>query len=276
MPGEKITIARWERDRCRPETDRLAVEEPLEIRVEYFFKAQRQVITLGLTLRTPGHDHDLARGLLFSEGWIERAADIVTIVEQEGAVLVSLREGVEPPGSTKRHQLRSSACGLCGREELPELPEERERPRVEVSIETLYALPEKLRLVQAAFQVSGALHAAALFTLAGEPLAIREDVGRHNALDKLVGHCLEAGRWPLAEYIVLLSGRAGYELLQKCAAANTTVVAALGAPSTMAVDLARRQEITLIGFLREGRCNVYTHSGRVLAASPDSAIVESS
>jgi FdhD protein len=268
MPEKQVPVARWEGGRAHAATDSLGAEEPVEIRVEYSFKERREIATLGLTLATPGDEADLACGLLHAEGWLSSAAEIAAIHVQPGAVLVSLCEGVEPATASSRHLVRTSACGLCGREELPELAAPAEPAAATLPIGLLYELPARLAAAQPAFQRTGALHAAALFNLQGELLALREDIGRHNALDKLIGHRLRAGQLPLTGHLILLSGRAGYELLQKCAAASTTFVASIGAPSTMAVDLARRQNITLIGFLRKERCNVYTHPQRIVQNFP--------
>lgn len=267
MPEKQVPVARWEGGRVHAATDSLGAEEPVEIRVEYSFKQRREIATLGLTLASPGDEEDLACGLLHAEGWLSSAAEIEAIHLQPGAVLVSLHEGVEPATTTSRHLVRTAACGLCGREELPTLtPAEPSAATLPIGL--LYELPARLAAAQPAFQRTGALHAAALFNLHGELLALREDIGRHNALDKLIGHRLRAAQFPLAGHLILLSGRAGYELLQKCAAASTTFVASIGAPSTMAVDLARRQNITLIGFLRKERCNVYTHPQRIVQNFP--------
>lgn len=268
MPIKQVPVARWEGGRSHAATDSLGVEETLEVRVEYSFKDRREIATLGLTLCTPGEEVDLACGLLYAEGWLTTATDIVAIHPQPGSVLVSLRPGIEPAGATRRHLIRTSACGLCGREELPVMAEASAAVEATISIDLLYALPARLAAAQPAFQKTGALHAAALFSLEGELLALREDIGRHNALDKLIGRRLQDDALPLTGTLVLLSGRAGYELLQKCAAAKTTFVASIGAPSTMAVDLARRQNITLVGFLRTERCNVYTHPHRIVNNVP--------
>ncbi|MFN9893280.1 MAG: formate dehydrogenase accessory sulfurtransferase FdhD [Acidobacteriota bacterium] len=265
MPEKQVPVARWEGGRAQAASDSLGAEEPVEIRVEYSFKDRREIATLGLTLASPGQEEDLACGLLHAEGWLTGAAQIEGIHVQPGSVLVALRPGVEPVATARRHLARTAACGLCGREDLPGLGSPPEASAVTLPIGLLYALPGRLAAAQPAFQRTGALHAAALFTPAGELLALREDIGRHNALDKLIGHRLRTGQLPLAGHIVLLSGRAGYELLQKCAAAQATIVAAIGAPSTMAVELARRHHITLVGFLRRERCNVYTHPHRIVA-----------
>lgn len=268
MPIKQVPVVRWEGGRSQAATDSLGVEETLEVRVEYSFKDRREIATLGLTLCTPGEEVDLACGLLYAEGWVSTAADIAAIHPQPGSVVVSLRPGIEPAGAARRHLIRTSACGLCGREELPAMVEPSVAVEATMSIDLLYALPSRLAAAQPAFQKTGALHAAALFSMEGELLALREDIGRHNALDKLIGRCLQDDALPLTGHLVLLSGRAGYELLQKCAAAQTTLVAAIGAPSTMAVELARRQNITLIGFLRNERCNVYTHPHRIVKNVP--------
>jgi FdhD protein len=259
-----IPVQRWRGTQSEPATDALALEVPLEVRVEYSFKDRREVATLGLTLCTPGEEENLACGLLYAESWLTEPSEIAAIHVQPGSVVVSLRDGVEPPSASRRHLLRTSACGLCGREELPASPSPMLGSSATIPVSLLYQLPDRLAAAQPGFERTGGLHAAALFTLTGELLSLHEDIGRHNALDKLIGHHFRAGALPLHRHLVLLSGRAGYELVQKCAAASTALIAAIGAPSSMAVDLARRQNITLIGFLRKERCNVYSHPSRVV------------
>jgi len=259
------------RMRVRPDT--LATEEPMEIRL----LAGQTTRTVAVTMRTPGADFELAAGFLYGEGIIDSPDDIQKIsycvdsdldAEQRyNIVNVELRGGREFDLSPlERHFYTTSACGVCGKASLEQL-ELRGCPVMpvgpEVSAETLYTLPEKLRQAQGLFDATGGLHAAALFDNRGNLLALREDVGRHNATDKLVGWVLLEGRLPLTDHIVMVSGRSSFEILQKCLAAGVPFVCAISAPSSLAVDVAKEFGMTLVGFLRGGRFNVYAGSERV-------------
>jgi FdhD protein len=236
--------------------DALAIEEPLEIRVN----GQ----TLAITLRTPGHDADLATGLLLSEGLMRDPASITAIREHEGRVEIELPD---VPGVTTRNLLMNSACGFCGKLSLDDLAEFPRPPLADSEPECpagmIRELPAQLRAAQPVFDRTGGLHAAGLFSAAGELIAIREDIGRHNALDKLIGHALRSGLGPLNRSIVMLSGRIGFELVQKVVVAGIPVVAAVGAPSSLAVSTARRFGITLLGFVRDQRFNIYSGHARI-------------
>jgi FdhD protein len=250
--------------------DRVAVEAPLELRIS----APGARTTSTVLMRTPGarpeEDEELARGFLFTEGLIARAADVVAMRRPEGltgdergnvlAVELAAAIALAP---AERLFYSSSACGACGKSSIAQLAV-RARPAisstVRVSRATLAALPDRLRAAQPLFAETGGVHAAALFTPDGALVAAREDVGRHNAVDKLVGWALAAGQIPLDKNILLVSGRASYEILQKAIAAGLPVVAAVGAPSSLAIDLAEQFAITLIGFLRNTSLNVYTGS----------------
>ena len=260
-----------EEDRAQLLDDRLATEEPLEIRLA----TDSGVRTVAVTMRTPGPDGELAAGFLYAEGVIHGRDEVVGLQHEpvlpgrrrDERMRVVLRAGLEPDlASLERHGFTTSACGLCGKASLDALLLGRQ-PQVPagplVSPEVLYTLPSLARAAQGAFRTTGGLHAAALFTAEGELLALREDVGRHNALDKLVGWALLSGRLPLHGNLLLLSGRASYELVQKAAMAEIPVVCAVSAPSSQAVAAARQFGITLIGFLRERRLNVYTGFERV-------------
>ena len=238
----------------RRQEDRLAVEEPLEIRVGGE--------PIAVTMRTPGHDEELAVGFLFSEGiragGARLPADLAvnTIeVEAEGADLDRLR----------RNFYTSSSCGVCGKGALEAVAVE--APRVTsdlvVPLALVERLPDRLRSAQPAFAATGGLHATGLFDPAGELLCVREDVGRHNALDKVVGWAHGAGVLPLSRAVLCVSGRLSFELVQKAAVAGCPLMVAVGAPSTLAVDLARDRGITLCGFVRGGRVNVYSEPWRV-------------
>jgi len=257
--------------RVRP--DMLATEEPMEIRL----LAGPTKQTVAVTMRTPGADFELAAGFLYGEGIISSPDDILKISycvdpdidaeQQYNIVNVELRSGTEfDLRPLERHFYTTSACGVCGKASLEQL-ELRGCPVIspgpEVSAETIYSLPETLREAQGLFDATGGLHAAALFDGEGELLALREDVGRHNAADKLVGWALLEGRLPLAEHVVLVSGRSSFEIMQKCLTAGVPIVCAISAPSSLAVDVAREFGLTLVGFLRGGKFNVYAGADRV-------------
>jgi FdhD protein len=237
--------------------------------------------TVAVTMRTPGADFELAAGFLYGEGIVDSPEDVQKIsycvdsdldAEQRyNIVNVELRGGREfDLRPLERHFYTTSACGVCGKASLEQL-ELRGCPVMpsgpEVSAEIINTLPEKLREAQGLFDATGGLHAAALFDNKGELLALREDVGRHNATDKLVGWALLEGRLPLTDHIVMVSGRSSFEILQKCLTAGVPVVCAISAPSSLAVDVAREFGMTLVGFLRGGRFNVYAGYERI---QPDS------
>jgi FdhD protein len=257
--------------RVRP--DALATEEPMEIRL----LAGPTKQTVAVTMRTPGADFELAAGFLYGEGIVTSPEDILKISycvdpdidaeQQYNIVNVELRgDRAYDLRSLERHFYTTSACGVCGKASLEQL-ELRGCPVIssgpEVPAETIYALPETLREAQGLFDATGGLHAAALFDIDGELLALREDVGRHNATDKLVGWALLEGRLPLSEHVVLVSGRSSFEIMQKCLTAGVPIVCAISAPSSLAVDVAREFGMTLVGFLRGGRFNVYAGFERV-------------
>ncbi|MCQ4083746.1 formate dehydrogenase accessory sulfurtransferase FdhD [Streptomyces sp. RB6PN25] len=251
--------------------DTLVAEEPLEIRL-----GGRP---LAITMRTPGDDFALAAGFLVSEGVLGRAEELATIVYCAGAtedgsntynvVDVRLADGVALPDITlERNVYTTSSCGLCGKASLDavrttarwSIPD---TPGIRLSPEVLAALPDRLRAAQRVFERTGGLHAAALFTADGELVDIREDVGRHNAVDKLVGRALQQGLLPLSDKILLVSGRASFELAQKAVMAGIPVLAAVSAPSSLAVELAAESGLTLVGFLRGTSMNVYAGEHRI-------------
>ena len=265
-------IYRVEAGAAEARADELATEEPLEIRL--LQEGTRR--TVAVTMRTPGADEELALGFLFAEGVIERREDVLRVA--------SLRRARREPAPTssrsswrtafpspelaglERHFFATSACGVCGKAGLEALTLRVTGPipdGPEVTPALLAGLPSRLREAQGLFATTGGIHAAALFDAAGELLAVREDVGRHNALDKLIGWALGEGLLPLHRHVVLVSGRSSYEILQKCLVAGVPVVCAVSAPSSLAVELAERFGITLIGFLRGDRFNVYSGAGRV-------------
>lgn len=258
----------------------MATEEPLEIRVVVAGARHR----VAVTMRTPGADFELAVGFLFSEGVIAGRHDVRRVtyctdrgagaeqrhneVQQYNMVNVELAGAVVPDlRSLERHFFTTSACGVCGKASIDALGL-RCAPLAggpEVAAELLYGLPGRLRARQGVFATTGGLHAAGLFSAGGELLAVREDVGRHNAVDKLIGWAVLEGRLPLGDHVLLVSGRTSYEILQKAITAGVTVVCGISAPSSLAVGLADRFGVTLVGFLRDQRCNVYAHPSRVLA-----------
>ncbi|QZZ22362.1 formate dehydrogenase accessory sulfurtransferase FdhD [Leptothermofonsia sichuanensis E412] len=273
MEPSKIRTNVWvvERGGVRSRSDQLATEEPLEIRLTHPRR------TVAITMRTPGADFELAAGFLYSEGVIQHREDIDRIrycvdPETDGQqryniVNVELREGLAPDlQPLERHFYTTSACGVCGKTSLDALRIRSEKipvAQLAVPAAVLYALPAQLQKAQGLFQATGGLHAAALFDHQGQLQMLQEDVGRHNALDKLVGAALLAGNLPLSEQIVMVSGRASFEIMQKCLAARVPIVCAVSAPSSLAVALAREFGMTLIGFLRGERFNVYAGAERI-------------
>jgi FdhD protein len=262
--------------------DLLAVEEPLEIRLGCARDGRRSHRSVSITMRTPGHDDELAIGFLFTEGIIT-AREQVTGVRACGAgnvVRVDLRPEVAVDLTRlERHFYTASSCGVCGKASLeavsvcsPHRPSEGQ-PVVEAAV--IHRLPETLRAKQAVFDRTGGLHAAALFDIHGDLLCLREDVGRHNALDKLIGVSFLSGRTPLSESVLLVSGRASFELVQKAAVAGIPILAAVGAPSSLAVDLARERGLTVLGFVRADRFNIYTGTDRIRHAASDLQLVPS-
>jgi FdhD protein len=269
--------------------DSLAIEEPLEIQLTYGPSNSRQTTSISITMRTPGNDFDLAVGFLMTEGVVRNADDIEQIAyashpvsgsaqfplfmdatkpdSKQNIVRVNLATHVTVSlASLQRNFYTTSSCGICGKASLLALrtvspPPETNNFRVDA--QTLYSLPSRLRSSQGVFDRTGGLHGAGLFDSNGNLLALREDVGRHNAVDKLIGAEFRAGRTPLQKRVLLLSGRASFELLQKALMGGIPVVAAVGAPSSLAVDVAKEFEITLIGFLREDHFNIYNGSERI-------------
>ena len=242
-----------------PRADLLAVEEPLEIRINGE--------PLTVTMRTPGDDIDLAAGFLAAEGLVTRPGDIAEIKMCDDNVAdVSLTGPAELTG-VRRNFLTTSACGVCGKDSIASvrvrLSHDLSADQVRVAPEVLAGLPDRLRKAQRVFASTGGLHAAGLFRADGTLLALREDVGRHNAVDKITGWALRAGRLPLAGCVLLVSGRASFELVQKAAVAGVPVLAAVSAPSSLAAELAEEAGLTLVGFLRGQSMNVYTAPHRL-------------
>ena len=265
MSGD-VGVLRYSSDQAIESLDAVAIEEPLEIRVN--------AESLTVTMRTPGADFDLVAGLLFAEGLIFGPSDILVMKrdadpntpERENTVLTAIRPHSSASGS-ERSFISTSSCGICGKKDLESirtLSPPIERDDFNVSTSVLYGLNATMREEQQVFARTGGLHAAALFDQEGVLLRLREDIGRHNAVDKLIGAELLDGRLPLSERVMMISGRASYEILQKTAAARIPVLCAVSAPSSLAVQMARDLNITLIGFLRGETMNVYAGAERVL------------
>jgi len=297
----KTSIERLDGIEAHSATDILAVEEPLEIQLAFGREDARIVKSISVTMRTPGHDCDLAVGFLMSEGVIRDPLDIVHVGyvsggnAPEGAegkedgdektilkyrphrnvVRVDLAENVAVSvANLERNFFTTSSCGICGKASLLALGSvcpPRTANQFTLPALTLYSLPTRLRNSQDVFERTGGLHAAALFDASGHLISSREDVGRHNAVDKLLGAEFLADRIPLRDRLLMLSGRASFELLQKAIMAGIPMVASVGAPSSLAVQVAREFDITLVGFLREGRCNVYHGAHRIIGHASTAA-----
>ena len=269
---KSFSIRRFQDGLLENSKDFVATEEPLEIRVVFGPASRRKDRSLSITMRTPGHDRGLAAGFLVGEGIIKHKEQIVDFEEvgkqsvggSSNQLCVHLAEDVEFDfGSLQRNFYMTSSCGICGMASLEAVRARLSKPvsseSLKVASETITSLPAALRQHQQTFAETGGLHAAGLFDSAGQHILCREDVGRHNALDKLIGNRLLNGQLPLGEHLLLVSGRASFELVQKAVLAGIPILAAVGAPSSLAVELAVEFGLTLIGFTCESRFNVYSH-----------------
>lgn len=260
-------VTEWDAGDVRLVEDSLAVEEPLEIRIG--------ARPLTVTMRTPGHDRELTAGLLWSEGLIESPEQIAELTQvqaesgrQSNVVRVELNGDFLIGEEAWRTFLSSSGCGICGKTSIEAIRVRGLRPPnvdFRIAPEALCAMPDRLLAHQQVFNETGGLHAAALFNVAGELLVVREDIGRHNAVDKVIGWALLEGRLPLSQHVLTVSGRGGFEIVQKALAAGIPVLASVSAPSSLAVKLARELGLTLVGFLRGKRFVVYAGASRCLA-----------
>jgi FdhD protein len=272
---ELTQVTQWEEGRATRVEDYLAGEEPLEMRAGQY--------SLGVTLRTPGDDEELVAGFLFSEGIISRREDLVALRmpgekdAEKNLVRVTLDPGVRlASNSAARRFSAGSACGVCGKASIAQLRRRGLRSPKASSLfdpEMLCQLPPILRETQEVFVRTGGLHAAALFTASGELLVLREDIGRHNAVDKAIGWALLRGRVPLSDHIMLVSGRGGFEIVQKSIAAGIPLLASVSAPSSLAVQLAREMGLTLVGFLRGRRFVIYAGEERIAVSASVPAAV---
>ena len=261
-----------------PLSDILSVEEPLEIRIGYGPGAARVQKNISVTMRTPGNDLELAIGFLFTEGIISSYHHVKNVYhtgmecssQKKNIVQVELTEDFMPRlMQSDRNFYTTSSCGVCGKGSIQSIKTASpfchlSKPHLHLSTAILYQLPGMLRAAQSGFAATGGIHASGLFTIQGDLVLLREDVGRHNALDKLIGSALANHSLPLNQHILLLSGRASFELIQKAAMAGISIVAAIGAPSSLAVELAAEFGMTLLGFLKENRFNIYTSSDGIL------------
>ncbi len=271
--NEYIEVTRVSGDVSEPVTDMITAEEPLEIQLQY---GQQHDMTLAITMRTPGHDDELAVGFLYGEGIIHSLSDVLAVEHctppdpdkgLHNVIKVTLNPALSfDPDQLDRHFYMSSSCGVCGKTSL-EAVQARSESKIDqtfkISADSLKRSPSSLLTTQTEFTRTGGLHSSGLINEKGEVIRAREDVGRHNALDKLIGSLLLEDKLPIEQHGLLLSGRASFELLQKATLAGIGLVAAVGPPSTLAVDLARDQGITLAGFVRDEGFNIYTHPERI-------------
>lgn len=267
----EIDVSRYVQGTTTIEKDTLAVEEPLGIYLQYGPQSSATTQSVSVTMRTPGADKELSVGFLFTEGIICDPAQVTEAREGvfgENTALVKLSEEAKPVlRNAERNFYTTSSCGVCGKTSIDAIRVTSQFASLQDDILTrpdvLLRLPQLLREQQETFNSTGGLHASALFTSEGKFVSLKEDVGRHNALDKLIGEAFLTQKLPLSSSILLLSGRASFELLQKAIMAGIRIVAAIGAPSSLAVELAEEHDVTLVGFLRDARFNVYTHSRRI-------------
>ncbi|MFK7979562.1 MAG: formate dehydrogenase accessory sulfurtransferase FdhD [Saprospiraceae bacterium] len=266
----KKPIFRIENGKQQPILDSIVTEEPLEIQIQYFLKDKWLKKNLLVTMRTPGSDHALALGFLFAEGIIATKVGIESIVQIEINVLIIrfLKTTQVDLSALSRNFYATASCGVCGKASIEKLEKitcffpQKKLPKMKQSV--LLTLPETLRNTQSIFEETGGIHAAGLFTPSGILLNHAEDVGRHNAVDKLIGNCLQKDLIPLRNHILMLSGRISFELVQKAMMAGIPIIAAVGAPSSLAIELAAENGMTLIGFLRGERFNVYCGIERII------------
>ncbi len=272
MEVSTVTVKRMYAGRFIEASDQLAVEEPLQIQLLFGSSGNEQQKNLSVTMRTPGNDEELAAGFLYTEGIIRNNTQLIRMIagaSGENTVLAILKGNYIPDlSSGERNFYITSSCGVCGKSSIDAVRREMEYPvstdPLFILASVLHGLPDALRKQQAIFQSTGGLHACALFDNAGSLIALREDVGRHNALDKLIGNAFLTDQLPFRNVVLLLSGRASFELVQKAAIAGVRIIAAIGAPSSLAVQLAEDAGVTLIGFLKPDRFNIYTGPQRIV------------
>jgi FdhD protein len=267
----RFTIKRVNGTHSERILDDVANEEPLEMRVSYWFKDVQNHDSLAVTMRTPGHDRELVTGFLLSEGVIRSRDDLFELrslgIDPSNEVVAELSKNVDfEAWRLTRSSIVNSSCGICGKRTREAIATVVPRPidgNVRVNRSIITELPDLLRERQQGFAKTGGLHAAALVNGAGEIEAVFEDIGRHNALDKLIGHCVLNDRIPLHDHLVFLSSRSSFELVQKAVMAGAPILATVGAPSSLAIEAAREHSVTLIGFIRTGHFNIYSGECRI-------------
>ncbi|HRG57631.1 MAG TPA: formate dehydrogenase accessory sulfurtransferase FdhD [Bacteroidia bacterium] len=257
--------------------DLLAVEEPMEIKINYFNNTIPIEKNISVTMRTPGNDFELAAGFLFTEGIIKNSSDIEQISyckkalheNNENVIKVILKQDASIYlNSAERNFYITGSCGVCGKASIESIMQQSQfscNLDFQIPIETIFNLVQQMKDVQINFKHTGGIHACGLYDQEGKIILVREDVGRHNALDKLIGKFVLENKLPLHHYILLLSGRISFELVQKAAMVGINVICGVGAPSSLAIETAEKFGITVIGFLREGSMNIYTHELRIIA-----------
>ena len=279
LPVQSVSITKINELSSQTTDDIIVVEEPLEIRLGFGPMDMREETNVSITMRTPGNDFELATGFLFTEGIIKSGEDILSIKyctdhqkkeQQYNIVRIELMPNVEFEATAfNRNFYMTSACGICGKASIDAIAVHCVKSEIndefKIDKQLVFSLSDKLKQKQTIFNNTGGIHAAALFSISGDLWLTMEDVGRHNALDKLIGSLVALNKLQLAQNAVLfLSGRASFELLQKATMAGIKIVCAVGAPSSLAVETAEEFGITLIGFLRDGRFNIYTHKNRII------------
>lgn len=268
---ENIQIHKISAGAINETEDKVAVEEPLQIQLVYSTATGQMLKDIAVTMRTPGNDEELAAGFLFTEGIIKAASDIHEIKQahaDENGIQVILKENIKPVlGNAARNFYTTSSCGICGKASIDAIQTVSQYGAVKnnnvIPAVVFYTLQNELKKQQTVFEDTGGIHASALFDVEGEFIMLREDVGRHNALDKIIGAAVLNNQLPLNNCILLLSGRASFELLQKAAMAGIRIIASVGAPSSLAVEMAIENDVTLIGFLKADRFNIYNGKERI-------------
>ena len=279
-PVRRFNIQRITGPDSERDIDEVATEEPLALRVRYFFKAAQHTEQFAVTMRTPGNDRELAAGLLLSEGVIRTRNDLADLrsvgPDPSNEIIAELAPNCDYDASRLARQgYVNSSCGVCGKRSIEGLTEELASvldSGFSVDANRIAHLPERLREFQIGFAATGGLHAAALVHPSGQIEAVFEDIGRHNALDKLIGDCLLNDRLPLSNHLLFLSSRSSFELVQKALMAGAPMLATIGGPSSLAIELAREQGLTLLGFIRNGRFNVYAGEWRVHSEQDEIAV----
>lgn len=268
---EHIQIHKISSDGITEAADKVAVEEPLQIQLVYSTTTGQMLKDIAVTMRTPGNDEELAAGFLFTEGIINNAEDVSEIKHahaDENGVQVILKENIKPLlGNAARNFYTTSSCGICGKASIHAIQTVSQYTEIKndsvTPVTLFYTLLNELKKQQKVFEDTGGIHACGIFDVEGKFIMLREDVGRHNALDKIIGAAMLANLLPLNNCILLLSGRASFELLQKAVMAGIKIIASVGAPSSLAVEMATENDVTLIGFLKEDRFNIYCGKERI-------------